>query len=288
MTVLLSSFPVGPINVDGHSHSPIVESLCSGSSGNALLVRANGATLLFDAGLGPRLLRSAILERSGRTLPDALFLTHEHADHVRSLPMLRKHDVPIHATAGTAAGAGLGTKEFRRLVDDSVVEIAGGTVRAIGVSHDANEPCGFAIEIAGTRIVLLTDLGVAPASLVAWLAAADVIVLEANHDVGMLTLGPYPAHLKRRVLSDRGHLSNEDCASALRRALANERRPRDIWLAHLSTTNNRPDVAVATVDAALRSSSVRHRVAALPRFTSGPRWAADVAPSAQLRLFGDV
>src|SRR5262249_20751938 len=152
------------------------------------------------------------------------------------------------ATRGTHRALDVGRTPFRPIRHGDSEELGDEVVvRALGVSHDAAEPCGFCIDGDGVRLTVITDLGTADTDLCEWIATSDLIVLEANHDESLLRSGPYPSHLKRRVLSPTGHLSNGDCGALLRRALADSARPKTIWLAHLSAVNNRPDLAVATV-----------------------------------------
>jgi phosphoribosyl 1,2-cyclic phosphodiesterase len=135
-------------------------------------------------------------------------------------------------------------------------------------------------------MTLLTDLGETDDRAIPFIAASDLIVIEANHDLHMLNSGPYPPHLKVRVQSSRGHLSNADCGTFLARAIGGG-ETRTVWLAHLSATNNRPTLAVQTVRQALSGSKVSHAVLALPRRESGPIWTPQFreAPE-QLSLLG--
>jgi phosphoribosyl 1,2-cyclic phosphodiesterase len=251
----------------------IIQSFGSGSSGNAAFVRGGGASILIDCGIGPRMLQR-FLQAHGCRLKeiDAVLLTHEHDDHVRGLAALRAAGRPIHATPGTSIAIGLGAQSNDHLVFDRSMTIGGLEVRALQTSHDAAEPCGFTLSDGANRATVLTDLGETDDCCLDLLAASDLIVIEANHDVHMLKSGPYPVYLKQRVLSARGHLSNVACGSFLGRALANSRRSKTIWLAHLSATNNRPDLAVRTVQEALARLPVRHKVIALPRRDVGPTW----------------
>ena len=149
--------------------------------------------------------------------------------------------------------------------------------------HDAIEPCGFLIETPEARITILTDLGSWQEHLVAPIAASDLVVLEANHDVEMLQRGPYPVHLKRRVASPVGHLSNEASGQALARAMRDAADGTPVWLAHLSDTNNLPEVAVRTVHAALHGEGIDLDVRALPRRAPGPVWTSTPADTADAR-----
>lgn len=243
-----------------------VRSLGSGSTGNALVVNADGCLVVVDCGIGSRAL-SAGLQASGHRLEDvaAVLLTHEHVDHVRSLPQVLKAGVAVVATAGTARAAALPSGRVKTLRDGMSTAVGRIEVTALAVSHDAAEPSGFHLTSGGTAITVLTDLGRPDPALNDHLAASDLIVLEANHDEAMLRAGPYPSHLKRRVLSATGHLSNADCARMLADALSDASQFPTVWLAHLSTTNNRPSIARQTVQRSLAHHGLAPTIVPLPR-----------------------
>jgi len=250
-----------------------VQSLGSGSSGNAFLIQAGDSTVMLDCGVGIRTVTRALKDRGLRldTL-DAILVTHEHSDHIRTLSCVYGQDVPIVSTIGTRRRANIPPPQWEEITFARPVVVGGLTVWAIMVKHDAAEPCGYLIETAETRISVFTDLGSWHDRLIDPITASDLVVLESNHDLEMLMRGPYPVHLKRRVASAVGHLSNEDCAASLAATIgAGNRRP-DIWLAHLSETNNAPALArQATVDA-LNAQGLDLAVTALPRREPGPIW----------------
>ncbi|HEU0164267.1 MAG TPA: MBL fold metallo-hydrolase, partial [Thermomicrobiales bacterium] len=186
-----------------------VQSLGSGSSGNAFLVRRGHRTLLVDCGVGIRTIQREMRAFGGNPAQlDGILLTHEHIDHVRTLPKVLDAGMPVIATNGTAGMADIAPDQHLAIDGDAPIEIAGFTIWAFGVRHDAVQPCGYLIETPETRITILTDLGSWQEHLAEPIAASDLIVLEANHDEEMLRRGPYPMHLKRRVASEIGHLSN--------------------------------------------------------------------------------
>ena len=261
---------------DSPSRSAIrVQSLGSGSAGNAFLVQRGAQTLMVDCGVGIRTMQAEMrrLGMSPKAL-DGLLITHEHGDHIRTLNRVMRPDLPVIATEGTADMAGISRAQLLPFERDRPVEFAGFTIWALRVRHDAIDPCGFLIETPETRITILTDLGSWQGHLAEPIAASDLVVLEANHDEQMLWRGPYPAHLKRRVASPVGHLSNETCGLSLVRAMRESRPRTPVWLAHLSDTNNRPAVAEETVQAALTAGGLDHPVLALPRRAPGPVWTA--------------
>ena len=253
-----------------------VQSLGSGSSGNALLLDDSDSSVLVDCGLGPRLLAKA-LAAANRRIEDIgiVLITHEHIDHVRGLKGLTRHGARFIASAGTAFAAGLPPPSWEEIRMGASIRAGGFTVTALAVSHDAEEPCGYHIAAAsGGKVVVLTDLGRRDDSLLDPLSEANLIILEANHDIQMLRTGPYPQHLKRRVLSPTGHLSNADCGDLLATSLCRVSNPGVVWLAHLSQTNNRPQLAVSTVRQSLAAAGVATNVVALPRQATGPTWSA--------------
>ncbi len=222
--------------------------LASGSNANALLLQVSGVTILVDCGQAPRKLAGS-LQALGLSLDaiDIVFVTHEHGDHVRALPQLQRTGATIVTSKGTANALGLSDRDYMLAAKWKERVIAGIELLPLPVSHDSSEPLGVLIRAAGLCVCVMTDLGRVDPELLAPMAEADIIVIEANHDVDMLRNGPYPASLKRRVLSSKGHLSNADSGVALRRMIAHSGSRPDIWLAHLSETNNRSSTAVTTV-----------------------------------------
>lgn len=236
-------------------------SLGSGSSGNAFLLETDDRTILFDCGVGARTIQKAL---AGCRAPSTVVLSHEHTDHVKALPSVcRRHSCEVIATAGTLGAIGR-EPSWQVVGAGKRIELSSVAVTFVGVSHDAADPCGFFIETPALKIAILTDLGVINTDVLDVLGAADVVVLESNYDEAMLRHGRYPAHLKRRIRSEVGHLSNEDCAAALVHVLTP--RTTAVWLSHLSHNNNSPDVAVATASEALLAAGNTTPVAALARF----------------------
>lgn len=270
-----------------------VQSLGSGSSGNALLLDDGRACVLVDCGIGPRQLAKA-LAAANRTPDDieAVLVTHEHIDHVRGLKALARTDSRLVSSEGTASAAMLPTAAWEEIRLGATLRVGQMTVTALAVSHDAKEPCGYHIASdVGGKVVVITDIGCRDDALIDPLSDADLIVLEANHDLQMLRNGPYPHYLKRRVLSSSGHLSNSECGSLLADSLKRVPSPGEVWLAHLSQTNNRPQLAVTTVRQSLASAGVATTVLALPRQAVGPMWSTEnpspgITASIQMQMPG--
>lgn len=236
----------------------------SGSTGNCALLSEGDTHLLLDDGISLRKLRAALNLRGlspGKL--SGVVITHEHKDHISGLPMLCKHcGVPLFAPRTVAnhirwSAAG---------VDGYIREISPGTpftvgeltVTAFPTSHDTDQSVGYRIE-GSVTFALCTDTGCVTGEMLAALSGCEAALIEANHDVDMLRAGPYPYYLKRRILSERGHLSNEDSA-VLCRALA-EKGLRTLVLGHLSRENNLPSLAERTVRAALGQREVSLHIA---------------------------
>jgi len=263
------------------------QSLGSGSSGNALLLLVAGRALLIDHGISPRALKVCLAVHG--LVPgdlDAMLITHEHTDHVHGLRAgLRATTCPVVGTSGTLTHLPAAASRSLAARPDVPLTIGIWEITALAVSHDAAEPCGYSVAAHGVRWTVLTDLGERCGGAAEYLAASDLLVVEANHDDAMLRGGPYPAHLKRRIASDRGHLSNAQAGAWLRDALRRVSTPKVVWLAHLSQTNNRAVLAVGAVGGAGNAAGIDLRPLALPRRQSGPVWhPGEPLPTAAPRL----
>jgi phosphoribosyl 1,2-cyclic phosphodiesterase len=221
--------------------------LASGSSGNALLVDTGETLVLFDAGLSFRELRRRS-EEVGVDLSrlKALFISHEHTDHVKGGTLLARHTRCVtwlnRATHEVLRERrGLTNARVEHFSTGEEIPLNGIRVRTFAVSHDSVEPVGFVIEARGTRIGLATDLGHVTPLVSQRLAGCGILVLESNHDVPMLMEGPYHPDLKRRIRSRSGHLSNDQCAELLGELL--HPGVSHVVLAHLSEQNNTPALA---------------------------------------------
>ena len=222
--------------------------LSSGSSGNATYMETDSGGLLVDVGLSRRRIE-ALLARIGRNLTDvkAILLTHGHADHtcgVRSV--VCEHDIEVFAAPGVGESIGANT-----VAPGEPYTIGGLTVTFFEVPHDSMT-YGVRVAHGGSAVAMVTDLGEAGIEVLRSMRGAEAVVLEANHDPDWLRRGPYSASLKRRISSQRGHLSNRQAADAAV-ALASHGL-KDLVLAHLSKTNNSPTRACGTVSGALREA----------------------------------
>lgn len=229
-------------------------SIASGSSGNCVYVGSDTTHLLMDVGISGKRTEAGLAEL-GLTMKDidAICITHEHADHISGLGVLaRKYGVPIYATRGTVEAirktSSLGQIDeslFRVIVPDERCIIKDIALYPVRTSHDAADPVAYRIDHDGRRIGLITDLGCYNDYTVECLRNLDLLYLEANHDVHMLQVGPYPYYLKQRILGERGHLSNESAGKLLSRLLHDNMQA--IVLGHLSKENNLPELAYESV-----------------------------------------
>ena len=220
----------------------------SGSSGNCMLLSDGDTHLLIDAGISMRRIESS-LAHAGLTVNDiaGVLITHEHADHISGLGMLLKHfNLTIYAPHTVASRlCGLLPAAVDRLHVIPVGEcfsVGGVQVRAFHTPHDTDESVGYRVEGEGC-FALATDMGEVTDEVLDGLLGADTVLIESNHDIGMLVDGGYPFHLKRRILSSHGHLSNADCALLALRLV--REGTGTVILGHLSRENNRPELALA-------------------------------------------
>jgi phosphoribosyl 1,2-cyclic phosphodiesterase len=227
--------------------------LGSGSEGNALVVQAGRTSVLLDCGfsLSATVARLSRLGLSPESL-HGIVVTHEHGDHISGVAKLaRRFSIPVWLSHGTlraqsAAFAGLGVTEIDT---HSAFAIGDMEVQPYPVPHDAGEPVQFVFGDGAKRLGVLTDAGHATPYIEATLGGCDALVLECNHDAGMLADGDYPYHLKQRVGGRFGHLSNDDAGALLRRL--DSSRLQHIVAAHLSRKNNLPELAVRALSGAL-------------------------------------
>ena len=229
-------------------------SFASGSSGNCIYVGDDSTHLLVDAGISKKKIEAGLtaLGVKGEEITGIL-ITHEHVDHIQGLGVFsRKYEVPIYATKGTIDGIrrcnNLGKMPdgiLHEIHTDEDFTLGDITVHPFQISHDANEPSGYRMMNDKKAVAVATDLGKYDDYIVENLKNLNAIVLEANHDIHMLEVGPYPYPLKRRVMGDKGHLSNELSGRLLCDIL--HENLEYVVLGHLSKENNYEELAYETV-----------------------------------------
>jgi phosphoribosyl 1,2-cyclic phosphodiesterase len=230
--------------------------LGSGSAGNAWVVESTdglfATRVLIDNGFNSAQLARR-LARVGLALEqiDALVLTHEHSDHVGGVAaLLKRRPMAVLASAGTARAAQLDTvPTWRRVRAGDDIDVGALQLRPFAVPHDAAEPVHFVVSDGVRRLGIVTDIGAPAASVAAALGGVDALVLECNHESDLLLGGAYPPFLKQRIGGELGHLSNSDAAQLL--AQVRHRALRHVVAAHLSRSNNRPDLARKALAGAL-------------------------------------
>lgn len=237
--------------------------LYSGSSGNSTYIKTPDAELLFDAGKSAKALKTALCGIGADIKNiDAVFITHEHSDHISALKvLLRSNPIYIHVVAPTAnyiECCGPASNLIIKHPPIYSVRLGNTTVSSVITSHDSVSSVGYRIDyddgISRHSFAIATDTGCITNSMAEMLRGCEAVMLESNHDINMLITGPYPQPLKARVMSARGHLSNDDCASFS--AELAKAGTKSIMLAHLSAENNTPQKALDTVGKALEDLDV--------------------------------
>ncbi len=235
--------------------------LFSGSSGNATLAEIGGARILVDAGKACRCLESAL--HSAGVAPEsitALFITHEHIDHVRGAGVFsRRYDVPIYANAGTWEAmlpliGEVAPANTRVFATDHGFFLKDTAIFPFKTPHDARESVGYRFQHGNRAMVVMTDIGHADPILLDQVAGSDIVLIEANHDPDLVRSCRYPYPTKQRILSDQGHLSNENAGLALARLYATG--VKRAILGHLSKDNNFAELALSTVREQLRLADI--------------------------------
>ena len=248
-------------------------SLSSGSNGNCYYFSDGRQSFLIDIGIGTRTIKKRLAEHDiALESVDCVFVTHDHFDHIRSLgSFTERYHKPVYltrtleqalrhniCTAGKLKGC------VRYLEEGSEQVLEGGLhITPFVVPHDATQTVGYHFTLSGERFTVMTDLGEVTDEAVHYAGLADHLVIESNYDVDMLITGNYPPELKRRILLQHGHLSNEQTSSLLRRA--NHESLRDVYLCHLSANNNTPALAFESAQKTLGSMGSRASLHCLPR-----------------------
>lgn len=234
--------------------------LYSGSTGNSYFIGSKTAGVLVDIGRSARQTTNILKRCAVDPLAvSGILITHEHSDHISGLRVFAsKYRIPVFASAGTLTALesmGVLDGSFPAYTIDGTLQLGAMQVSTFRTPHDCAESMGYRVRTADDRVVTVaTDLGYVTPEIEASLMGADLTVIESNHDIGMLRTGPYPYALKRRILSDCGHLSNTACAELLPTLFENG--TKRFMLAHLSRENNTPDIARQTAVCGMQMAGI--------------------------------
>ena len=236
----------------------------SGSSGNCYFLYTDNDGLMIDAGVGVRTLKRHFRDYGlNLTQVHHLLITHDHADHIKCVGSISNDlHLPVYATQSVHQGIDRNYCVSRKvdcadrhfITADQCINIGDFSVTPFSVPHDSTDNVGYVIETEGVAFCIITDAGHITEEMAHYISLADYLVIEANHDIEMLMAGPYPAHLKERIISGTGHLSNNACGEAIAQNMSEHLR--HAWLCHLSEENNHPELARKTVEATLRSYGI--------------------------------
>ena len=235
--------------------------LASGSTGNSTFIETEKGSVLVDVGLSCKK-TDETLNQIGKSLQDvnAIFITHEHVDHIKGLKVIaKKCDIPIYANAKTWDAIErkdiiIKTEQKFHFNPLEEKEIAGLNVQSFNVSHDAIDPQFYTFSQNNKKISLITDTGYVSDTMKGIIKESDVFLFESNHDVDMLRMGRYPWNTKQRILSDVGHVSNEDAAHAMKDVITSN--TKRIYLGHLSLDNNIKELARMSVEQILNQYDI--------------------------------
>ena len=233
-------------------------SLFSSSSGNSTFISSASTSILVDAGVSAKRMVKALTDREidPKTI-GGIFITHEHIDHVNAVRILATNNgIPVYATEGTLEAleeSGVLNGKFPvNVVPEEGVAVGDLFIKSFKTPHDSRESCGYTVTLPdGQKAAIATDIGHMTEEIMQNLKGSGLVMLESNHDEGMLRNGPYPYYLKRRILSDVGHLSNNACAEAVTELLKSG--TVRFFLGHLSRDNNFPALAYETSASALKT-----------------------------------
>lgn len=252
--------------------------LSSGSTGNATVVDNGETRLLIDVGFSAKKMEQLMKERElAAGAIDAILVTHEHSDHIKGLGALaRKYDLPIYANEKTweelDRQIGEIAENNKRVMETgAMLDFGTLKVESFGISHDAAEPVGYCFHEGEQKLSVVTDLGYMSSKVKEKITDSDAMVLETNHDVEMLRMGHYPWSIKRRILGDKGHLSNEAAGEALCDVMSG--KTKSVYMAHLSRDHNLMDLARLTVNNILQERAPESQLRLMDTYFDRPtKW----------------
>lgn len=238
-------------------------SLASGSSGNCYYLGTDKHGILIDAGIGIRTIKKNFKELNlSLSTISAVFVTHDHADHIKSVGHLgEKYNIPVYSTKEIHEGINKSycmteklSSSVHYINKEVPMEIGDFRILAFEVPHDGTDNVGYYVEVGDKTFSFLTDLGHITDRAAHYICKANYLILEANYDLEMLRMGPYPKYLKERIAGPNGHMSNTDTADFLADNI--HENLKYIWLCHLSKDNNHPELAYKTVEWKLKSKGI--------------------------------
>ena len=236
-------------------------SLSSSSTGNCLLVESDESKILFDVGISMKKINTE-LEKINMSLSDisAIFITHEHTDHCKSLETInKKYNIPIYTNIETWETL---NKIYTKINNDSkkIININSKIkfndiyIKSFETNHNCSKSCGYTIEKSNQKIAIATDLGIVTDTVYNSLSKSTFIFIESNYDTNMLSVGKYPYQLKKRIASNIGHLSNLQCSEAICKLYKDN--TKKFMIGHLSKENNFPELALQTIEGTLISNNI--------------------------------
>ncbi len=260
-------------------------SFASGSSGNSYLIQSESTGIILDAGIsGKKIMEGLSSQGADPENIRGIFVTHEHVDHIKSIRVLSKKipSAEVFASGGTLGAIGDKVEDSRKIEVSDGEELTVGdiSVKPFSICHDAACPLGYSFSRNGRTVSVVTDTGCVTDGMMDTIRESDILVLEANHEVNLLMLGSYPYNIKRRILSDEGHLSNEASGECLCRMLKERTKPGvpEVALAHISKEHNTPDQALMTIKNILFESDL----------FDGKDVNLSVLPRDEVRVIGEV
>ncbi len=239
--------------------------LFSGSSGNSICIESGKDAILIDIGRTAKQIENA-LATNEITIEKikAIFITHEHTDHIKGMRVFAgRYNIPVFASKGTIDAlkrmGELNDKFEYSIVAENGINIGSMNIKPFSTSHDCNESVGYVVTTDDdTSVAIASDLGFISSEVRSSLVSHDVVVLESNHEINMLKMGPYPYQLKKRIMSPIGHLSNDDCAKELPNLV--QSGVKHILLTHLSEDNNSEDLAYQSALSVLENNGMKNEI----------------------------
>lgn len=238
-----------------------VNILASGSSGNCIAIQSKDSCILIDAGVPKTKIEKRLLDVGIRADEiKAIFITHAHADHTKGLALANKYSIPVYASDGEWKGISGVNDDYKRNIpttfgDYDLIEMDDFQIKSFSTHHDAFEPLGFVIKFEHKKVSICLDTGHVDSRMLRAMKNSDIYIIEANHEASMVENSSYPNSVKARILSDVGHLSNEQTAKALSKLVKG--KGEQIYLTHLSSNNNLPALAEITVKSALAKKGLK-------------------------------